>query len=83
MVSIRTVVSIACPDRAAAQTAGQDAVMPPERLRVHVPVSALTPGSGFHRFGYCDKNEFDPSDRYVPGMEAGFEGRFPAADDVR
>ena len=30
-----------------------------------------------HWFGYCDKLEFDPTDRYVLGMEVDFEHRVP------
>ena len=50
-----------------------------------VPVRALTglPGQpGFHWFGYYDKLQFDPTNRYVLGMRADFEGRSPTADDV-
>ncbi|WP_421829602.1 hypothetical protein [Larkinella sp.] len=47
-----------------------------------VPVRALTKGPGFHWFGYYDKRQFDPSNRYVLGMKVGFEGRSPVGDDV-
>lgn len=47
-----------------------------------VPVRALTNGPGFHWFGYYDKRQFDPTNRYVLGMQVGFEGRSPTADDV-
>ncbi len=46
------------------------------------PVRALTKGPKFHWFGYYDKWQFDPTDRYVLGMEVDFEGRSPTADDV-
>jgi hypothetical protein len=46
------------------------------------PVRAITRGPNFHWFGYYDKLQFDPSSRYVLGMEVGFEGRSPRADDV-
>jgi hypothetical protein len=42
----------------------------------------ITNGPTFHWFGYYDKLEFDPTDRYVLGMEVDFEGRAPAPDDV-
>ena len=45
-------------------------------------VRAITRGPKFHWFGYYDKLEFDPSSRYVLGMEAGFENRTPEPEDV-
>ncbi len=45
------------------------------------PVRPLTSGPNHHWFGYYDKLEFDPSSRYVLGMEVGFEGRTPGPDD--
>lgn len=49
---------------------------------VPVPVRPLTRGPKFHWFGYYDKLEFDPTDRYVLGMEVDFEHRAPRAEDV-
>ena len=46
------------------------------------PVRAITRGPKFHWFGYYDKLEFDPSNRYVLGMEVDFEHRSPRPDDV-
>ncbi|MHC4507035.1 MAG: hypothetical protein ACYTFI_27425, partial [Planctomycetota bacterium] len=46
------------------------------------PVRAITRGPKFHWFGYYDKLEFDPTGRYVVGMEVGFEHRSPRPDDV-
>lgn len=46
------------------------------------PVRAITSGPKAHWFGYYDKREFDPSGRYVLGMEVGFEHRSPRSDDV-
>lgn len=46
------------------------------------PVRAITRGPKFHWFGYYDKLEFDPSGRYVLGMEVDFEHRSPKADDI-
>jgi len=43
---------------------------------------AITRGPGFHWFGYYDKLQFDPTGRYVLGMEVGFEHRSPRPDDV-
>lgn len=47
-----------------------------------VPVRAITRGPRFHWFGYYDKLQFDPTGRYVLGMEVDFEHRSPRADDV-
>jgi hypothetical protein len=44
-------------------------------------VRTLTKGPKFHWFGYYDKFEFDPTNRYVLGMEVDFEHRSPTADD--
>ena len=46
------------------------------------PVRRLTSGPRHHWFGYYDKREFDPSGRYVLGMEVGFEHRTPTPDDA-
>ena len=43
---------------------------------------ALTKGPGFHWFGYYDKFQFDPTDRYVLGMRVDFEHRLPTDEDV-
>lgn len=45
------------------------------------PVRAITRGPKAHWFGYYDKLQFDPTQRYVLGMEVGFEHRSPTADD--
>jgi Concanavalin A-like lectin/glucanases superfamily len=45
-------------------------------------IRAITKGPKFHWFGYYDKLEFDPTSRYVLGMESGFENRSPTPDDV-
>jgi hypothetical protein len=46
------------------------------------PCRAITTGPKFHWFGYYDKLQFDPTCRYVLGMEVDFEGRSPTADDT-
>lgn len=46
------------------------------------PVRQITRGPKYHWFGYYDKLEFDPTGRYVLGMEVDFEGRSPRPDDV-
>ncbi|MGW8180485.1 MAG: hypothetical protein ACWGQW_17260, partial [bacterium] len=47
----------------------------------HVPSRAITSAPGYHWFGYYDKLQFDPHNRYVLGMRVGFEGRSPRAED--
>ena len=47
-----------------------------------VPVRAITQGPKAHWFGYYDKHQFDPTGRYVLGMEVDFEGRTPTPDDA-
>ncbi|MCA9026148.1 MAG: hypothetical protein KDA86_13145 [Planctomycetaceae bacterium] len=42
----------------------------------------ITHGPKHHWFGYYDKWEFDPTNRYVLGMEVDFEHRSPRPDDV-
>jgi len=46
------------------------------------PIRAITKGPKFHWFSYYDKLQFDPSCRYVLGMEIDFEHRGPKPDDV-
>jgi len=46
------------------------------------PVRTITRGPKHHWFGYYDKLEFDPTCRYVLGMEVDFEHRSPKPDDV-
>ena len=45
------------------------------------PVRVITRGPKHHWFGYYDKLEFDPTCRYVLGMEVDFEHRAPTPDD--
>lgn len=54
--------------------AGEGASFPPRR--------AITRGPSHHWFGYYDKLQFDPSDRFVLGMRVGFEHRSPLPDDT-
>lgn len=46
------------------------------------PTRVITRGPRHHWFGYYDKLQFDPTSRYVLGMQVPFEHRTPAADDV-
>ncbi len=42
----------------------------------------ITHGPRHHWFGYYDKLQFDPTSRYVLGMQIPFEHRSPTADDA-
>ncbi len=46
------------------------------------PVRVITRGPKHHWFGYYDKLQFDPTGRYVLGMEVDFEHRSPTGSDV-
>lgn len=46
------------------------------------PVRTITRGPKHHWFGYYDKLEFDPTNRFVLSNEVDFEHRTPRADDV-
>lgn len=46
------------------------------------PVRVITRAPGHHWFGYYDKLQFDPTNRFVLGMRVDFEHRSPTADDV-
>lgn len=48
----------------------------------HAPVRQITRGPLNHWFGYYDKLEFDPTNRYVLSNEVAFEHRTPTADDT-
>jgi hypothetical protein len=51
-------------------------------MRKHnVPAYPLTQGPNYHWFGYYDKLQFDPSQRFVLCNEAEFEGRSPNPED--
>ena len=46
------------------------------------PVRTITSGPRHHWFSYYDKWQFDPSDRFVLGMQVDFEHRSPTSEDV-
>src|SRR5688572_14212941 len=46
------------------------------------PVRQITRGPKFHWFGYYDKFQFSPNNRFVLANEVDFEHRSPTADDV-
>lgn len=47
-----------------------------------VDVRQLTHPPGHHFFGHYDKNQIDPTGRYVLGLRVDFEDRHPTAEDV-
>lgn len=52
-----------------------------EASKTHVPARVITQGPKHHWFGYYDKLQFDPTNRFVLCMEVGFEGRSPKPED--
>ncbi len=46
-----------------------------------VPTRAITKGPKFHWFGYYDKLEIDPTNRFVLSNQVDFEGRTPTPED--
>ena len=52
------------------------------RKKEFPPTRVITRGPKHHWFGYYDKLQFDPTGRYVLGMQVEFEHRSPRADDV-
>lgn len=46
------------------------------------PVRVITRGPGFHWFGYYDKLQFSPDNRFVLSNKVNFQHRSPTADDV-
>ena len=52
-----------------------------ENSEIHVPARKITHGPKHHWFGYYDKLQFDPSNRFVLCMEVDFEGRSPLPED--
>ena len=46
------------------------------------PIRQITRGPGFHWFGYYDKLQFSPDNRFVLSNKVSFEHRSPAAEDA-
>ncbi|QGJ70342.1 Hypothetical protein PBC10988_20370 [Planctomycetales bacterium 10988] len=51
------------------------------KTKTFAPVRAITKGPKHHWFGYYDKQQFDPTNRYVLSNEVNFEHRSPRASD--
>ncbi len=52
-----------------------------EKSKIYIPARVITHGPKHHWFGYYDKLQFDPSNRFVLSMEVNFEGRSPKPND--
>jgi hypothetical protein len=81
-ITRRTLIKGAVP--AAVGLAGlcRPRLAPAQESKTLPPVRRITRGPRHHWFGYYDKLQFDPTMRYVLGMEVQFEHRSPTADDV-
>ena len=53
-----------------------------QQTQAFPPVRTITRGPSYHWFGYYDKLEFDPTNRYVLSNQVAFEHRTPRPDDV-
>ena len=65
----------------ASSTRAADTASETGPLETFVPTRAITRGPLHHWFGYYDKQEFDPTSRYVLSNEVAFEGRSPRDGD--
>jgi hypothetical protein len=67
-------------------TSGTRALFVPVLLNLvkenNIPARGITRVPKFHWFGYYDKLQFDPTNRYVLGMQVDFEMHSPIKDDV-
>lgn len=52
-----------------------------EKSKIYVSARVITKGANHHWFGYYDKLQFDPTNRFVLGMEINFENRSPKPED--
>lgn len=66
----------------AAAVSARAAARQPRRQADLPPVRVITREPGFHWFGYYDKLQFSPDDRFVLSNRVSFENRSPTADDV-
>lgn len=79
LLSLGAVLTLPAATPAAEPTFQQLISAPNQKLP---PVRAITRGPKFHWFAYYDKLEFDPTGRYVLGMEVDFQHRSPRPDDL-
>ncbi|MCH1495661.1 MAG: hypothetical protein L7U72_10535 [Rubripirellula sp.] len=64
------------------QLQAQTVEQPIGELETFVPTRQITKGPKHHWFGYYDKREFDPTNRYVLSNQVEFEGRAPNGEDT-
>ncbi len=62
--------------------AGLAPVLKAQDAKTFPPVRQITKGPGFHWFGYYDKLQFSPDNRFVLSNQVTFEHRSPQPDDV-
>lgn len=67
---------------AASFCVGQPLLAQATKSASYPPTRVITRGPRHHWFGYYDKLQFDPTSRFVLGMEVPFEHRSPRADDA-
>ncbi len=53
-----------------------------DTFEAYVPTRAITTGPSGHWFSYYDKEQFDPTNRYVLGMAVDFQDRTPNPEDT-
>ena len=61
---------------------GQYSLFAAPTTKNYPPTRVITKGPKHHWFGYYDKLQFDPTSRFVLGMQVDFEHRSPTAEDV-
>ena len=58
------------------------ALLESQKSEIYVPYKQITFGPNAHWFAYYDKNETDPTGRYVLAMRTSFEDRMPESTDT-
>ena len=81
-ITRRTLLKSTVPAALGLAGLGRSSQVSAEKLESFPSVRRITRGPRHHWFGYYDKLQFDPTVRYVLGMEVPFEHRSPRADDV-
>ena len=75
-----SLISVHCKNQDKSETFKVD-ITGLEKSELFVPARVITYGPKHHWFGYYDKIQFDPTNRFVLCMEVDFEGRSPLPDD--
>lgn len=78
MINRRTMLQSTAAGLAGCLTSG---VMAEQSTSAKLPVRTITRGPKFHWFGYYDKHQFDPGNRFVLSNEVDFEHRTPTGSD--